>query len=163
MLVSDEDYPHGTGRPPKYKSKVMPEQAEKLCRLGATNKELADFFDINERTIVEWLSKHPEFYEAVKRGKDYFDNERVEKALAQRALGYEHEEEDYKVVNGELVKTTVIKRYPPDTTAAIFWLKNRSRNRWRDKIEHDHGVQEDNPLAEILNHAAGRAIKPKEE
>lgn len=163
MLVSDEDYPHGTGRPPKYKSKVMPEQAEKLCRLGATNKELADFFNVIERTIVAWMNKYPEFYEAVKRGKDYFDTERVENALAQRAIGYEHKEDDIKVVNGEIVITETIKRYPPDTTAAIFWLKNRSRNRWRDKIEHDHGIQKDNPLADILNHVAGRVIKPKDE
>lgn len=161
MLVSDEDYPHGTGRPPKYKNGVMPEQAEKLCRLGATNKDLADFFGVVERTIVEWLNKHPDFRECVKRGKDYFDTERVEKALAHRAIGYSHEETHVSNYQGEITKTSITKYYPPDTTAAIFWLKNRDPKRWRDKVEHDHGIQEDNPIMDLLAGVAGRTLKPK--
>ncbi|GAB7207355.1 hypothetical protein OS21_38510 [Dickeya oryzae] len=53
-------------------------------------------------------------------------------------MGYEHEEDDIKAVNGEIVITPTIKRYPPDTTAAIFWLKNRQPKIWRDKQDINH-------------------------
>ena len=55
--------------------------------------------------------------------------------LFHRATGYEHPEDDIKSVNGEIVITPTVKHYPPDTTAAIFWLKNRRPDLWRDKVE----------------------------
>lgn len=134
------------GRPSKYDPEKTPEQAYKLCLLGATDKELADFFGVAESTLNKWKIDYPEFSEALNRGKVDADA-RVAQSLYHRALGYEHPDTDIRVVNGEIVITPTIKRYPPDTAAAIFWLKNRQRGKWRDKIEHDHGVQPDMPIS----------------
>lgn len=151
------------GRPPKYDPERTPAQAEKLCRqFGADDQALAEYFEVDVSTISRWKNEHPPFKEAVKRGKDEFDTERVEKALVHRAIGYSHPEDDIRVVNGEIVITPTIKHYPPDTAAAIFWLKNRQRDRWRDKIEHDHGVQPDNPIVSLLEVIAGSTLKPKQ-
>jgi hypothetical protein len=116
-------------------------QAEKLCRLGATDQELADFFDVSARTIYRWKGEYDEFCQALKTGKVEADD-RVERSLYARANGYEHDEVDIRVVDKEIVQTQIRKYYPPDTTAAIFWLKNRRPAEWRDKqeIEHQGGV-----------------------
>ncbi|MBC2659739.1 terminase [Pseudomonas sp. MSSRFD41] len=121
------------GRPTKYKPEYV-QQAEKLCALGATDSEMADFFEVTISTFSLWKVKHPEFSEALKGGKDIADR-RVETALYNRAMGYSHEETDVRVVDGAVVMTPMIKHYPPDTTAAIFWLKNRKPQEWRDKRE----------------------------
>ena len=118
-------------RPSKYKPEFA-EQAAKLCALGATDAQLADFFCVAVSTISLWKVQHPEFSEAIKVPKAEAD-ERVEQSLYRRALGYEHDEVDIRVVGGEIVKTEIRKVYPPDTAAAIFWLKNRAG--WRDKVE----------------------------
>lgn len=146
------------GRPSKYDPAKTPEQAYKLCLLGATDKELADFFGVSEQTLNNWKSQHPEFLESLNRGKVDADA-RVAQSLYHRALGYEHPDTDIRVVNGEIVMTPTVKRYPPDTVAAIFWLKNRQRGKWRDKIEHDHGGQADNPI----KHEARVVIVPAKE
>ena len=39
---------------------------------------------------------------------------------------------------GQVTLTPIIKHYPPDTTAAIFWLKNRKTDQWRDKQDVEH-------------------------
>lgn len=128
------------GRPTSYK----PEYAEwglKMAKLGATDKDLAEAFEVTEATINLWKQRHPEFFESIKRGKQFADAE-VASKLFHRATGYEHEEDDIRTVTlpginagSEIVVTPTIKRYPPDTTAAIFWLKNRQPKVWRDKVE----------------------------
>ncbi|UEP32323.1 terminase [Burkholderia sp. B21-007] len=124
------------GRPSKYKPEYA-DQARKLCLLGATDKELADFFEVVEDTINEWKRTHPEFSVSIKKGKDQADAE-VADRLYQRALGFEHPEVDIRVVAGDIVQTPVTKIYAPDPTAAIFWLKNRQKEKWRDRIEQNH-------------------------
>jgi hypothetical protein len=121
------------GRPSKYKPEYV-EQARKLCKLGATDIEIADFFEVEVRTIYRWKGEHEEFCQALKIAKTEAD-ERVERSLFARANGYEHDEVDIRVVGGEIVQTPIRKYYPPDTTAAIFWLKNRRPDDWRDKID----------------------------
>jgi hypothetical protein len=123
------------GQPTKYKPEYV-EQAFKLCLLGATDNDLAKFFDVDVSTISNWKSSHSEFLEAIKSGKDEADAN-VAKSLYQRALGYSHPDLDLRVANGEIVETPIIKHYPPETTAAIFWLKNRQREKWRDKVEQE--------------------------
>lgn len=123
------------GRPTDYKPEYA-EQARKLCLLGSTDAELADFFEVCEATINNWKNDYPEFLESIKRGKAQADSE-VADRLYQRALGYEHPEVDIRVVGGEIVKTDITKIYAPDPTAAIFWLKNRQKGKWRDKIEQE--------------------------
>lgn len=124
------------GRPTKYKAEYV-KQAAKLAELGATDAEMADFFEVTISTFSLWKVKHPEFSEALNGGKDVADR-RVETALYNRAMGYSHEDTDIRVVDGAVVMTPTIKHYPPDTTAAIFWLKNRKPNDWRDKRETEH-------------------------
>lgn len=119
------------GRPSKYKPEYA-DQAKKLCMLGMTDKEMASFFEVSESTLNLWKSAHPEFSESLKGGKTLADAE-VASRLHHRAMGYSHPEDDIRVVNGEIVITPTIKHYPPDTTAGIFWLKNRQPQRWRDK------------------------------
>lgn len=118
------------GRPTKYKPEYA-EQARKLCGLGATDAQLADFFDVAISTICLWKVKYPEFSEAISVPKEVADS-RVEQSLYRRAMGYEHDEVDIRVVNGEIVETPIRKYYPPDSTAMIFWLKNRNPEKWRE-------------------------------
>lgn len=118
------------GRPTKYKTEYA-EQAKKLCKLGATNAQLADFFEVTVSTVSLWMVEHQDFSDAVKLPKAEAD-ERVEQSLFQRAMGYEHDEIDIRVVDHEIVQTPVRKFYPPDSTAMIFWLKNRKPDQWRE-------------------------------
>lgn len=123
------------GRPTLYKSEYD-EQAFKLCLLGATDADLADFFDVNEDTINEWKKVHPTFSESLKKGKLVADAN-VANRLYQRALGYEHEEDEIFNYRGKPVVVPTVKHYPPDATSAIFWLKNRQKDKWRDKHDHE--------------------------
>lgn len=124
------------GRPSKYKSEFAV-QAAKLCKLGATDAQLADFFGVAVSTINLWKVQHSEFSESIRVPKAEADD-RVEQSLYRRAMGYEHDETDIRVVDHEIILTPTRKHYPPDTTAAIFWLKNRRPNDWRDKQEMEH-------------------------
>jgi hypothetical protein len=130
-------------RPSKFKPEFTA-QAEKLCKLGATDIEIADFFEIEVRTLYRWKADNDEFCQALKAGKTEADD-RVERSLFARANGYEHDEVDIRVILNEVVQTPVRKFYPPDTTAAIFWLKNRRPEQWRETkaIEHSGAVRID--------------------
>lgn len=121
------------GRPTKYKEEYN-KQAYKLCLLGYTNDHLADFFEVDVDTIKEWLKVHEEFSASVRKGKDIADAQ-VAKKLYERATGYSHPEVDIKMYEGQIIQTNLIKHYPPDTAAAIIWLKNRQPRLWRDKQE----------------------------
>lgn len=127
---------HPGGRPTKYK-KEYAEQAYKLCLLGATDEELADFFDTTFQTVNAWKKAHPEFLESLKDGKERADAE-IAKSLYHRAKGYEHSDIHISNYQGEITKTPIIKHYPPDTGAAMAWLKNRQPKKWRDKQEIEH-------------------------
>lgn len=132
------DGKHPGGRPPVYQD-VFAEQAEKLCSIGATDQEIADFFDIDVRTVYRWKHDHDEFCQALKAGKQIAD-ERVERSLYQRAIGYEQDEVKIFMPGGasEPVYAPFRAKIAPDTTAAIFWLKNRRSGEWRDKVETEH-------------------------
>lgn len=147
------------GRPSKYKPEFVG-QAEKLCKLGATDAEMADFFQVTISTISLWKVKHAEFSEALKLGKEVADR-RVEEALYNRALGYSHEDTDIRVVDGAIMETPMIKHYPPDTTAAIFWLKNRRPDEWRDKrdVEHSGAIKLEDMTDEELERKIAKLTK----
>lgn len=125
------------GRPSRYKAEYA-EQAYKLCLLGATDKDMADFFGVSEQTINAWKASHSEFLESLKRGKMLADATVAQK-LYHRAIGYEHNEIITASFQGQITDTMeVVKHYAPDPTAAIFWLKNRQPKNWRDKQELEH-------------------------
>lgn len=123
------------GRPSQYREEFN-EQARKLCLLGATDKELADFFGVSEVTLNNWKSQVPEFLVSIKEGKEIADG-MVADRLFKRATGYEHKA--VKIVadakTGMDHTVEYVERYPPDTTACIFWLKNRQKDKWRDRVD----------------------------
>lgn len=121
------------GRPVRYRPEYA-EQAYKLCLLGATDKDMADFFEVAESTINRWKSGHSEFWESIKRGKSVADAN-VAHALYQRAIGCSHPDVHVSNFQGEITVTELTKHYPPDTGAAFIWLKNRQPHKWKDKIE----------------------------
>lgn len=125
------------GRPTKFKPEFV-EQARKLAELGATDREAAEFFEVDERTIHRWKHENAEFCQSLKVGKETADA-RVEQSLYRRALGYSHDATKIAVnAQGEVTQVPFTEHYPPDTTAAIFWLKNRKPADWRDKTDHEH-------------------------
>lgn len=124
------------GRPSDYK-RLYAKQARKLCLLGATDMELADFFECGVPTLYRWQAQHPEFQKAIKLGKTAPDT-RVERSLYQRAVGYSHPDTHISNFQGQITVTPIVKHYPPDTAAAFIWLKNRKRLEWRDKHEVEH-------------------------
>lgn len=125
------------GRPTLYKEDYA-KQAKKLALLGATDQEMADFFEVDVRTIYRWKHDHDAFCQALKAGKDVAD-ERVERSLYQKAIGYEQDEVKIFMPGGasEPVYAPFRAKIAPDTTAAIFWLKNRRSKDWRDKTEQE--------------------------
>jgi hypothetical protein len=147
------------GRPTKYDEKYA-EQAFKLCLLGATDTHLAEFFEVAESTINKWKLDYPEFSEALKRGKVEADA-KVASSLYNRALGYSHPEDKIFNANGEPLVVPTTKHYPPDPTAAIFWLKNRQKEVWRDKHDHEHTGKDGGPI-EFLNSIAPTTGLPSE-
>lgn len=121
--------------------------------LGATDRDLAEAFAVAESTISLWKLRHREFSEALKAGKERADAN-VAKSLYRRALGYEHEA--VKIVadakTGDQLIIPYIERYPPDTTACIFWLKNRRPADWRDKQDHEVTGKDGAPIAVAVTH-----------
>lgn len=122
------------GRPTKYKIEYN-EQVEKLCKLGATDKDIADFFGVCEATVNNWKLSEPQFLESLKRGKLLADMN-VADSLYQKAIGYTHPDTKFATHEGEITDSVeYTKHIAPDTTAAIFWLKNRQGYKWKDKQE----------------------------
>jgi hypothetical protein len=120
------------GRPSGYE-RDFAKQAGKLAVLGATDQEVADFFEVDVRTIYRWKHDYPEFCQSLKAGKDVADD-RVERSLYQKAIGYEQDEVKIFMPGGadKPVYAPFRAKVAPDTTAAIFWLKNRRAEQWRD-------------------------------
>lgn len=112
---------------------------EAWTRDGLTDDDIALKLGVNRTTLYDWKKKHPDISDALKRGKEVVDIE-VENALFKRALGYKYTEVTReRVFNKEnenydfVVTKEVTKEVVPDTTAQIFWLKNRKPEQWRDK------------------------------
>ena len=123
---------------------------------GATDREIADTIGVSERTLYRLKIKNAALAEALKVGKAVADD-RVEMSLYRRAIGYTFDAIKVFMPAGHVapVIVDVVEHVPPDTTAAIFWLKNRRRDLWRDKQELE--VTDSNTAAEILSKARKRA------
>lgn len=138
-------------RPTKYKAEYA-EQARKLCLLGATDQEIADFFEVEVRTIHRWKATYKGFCHSLKAGKEQADD-RVERSLYQKAIGYE--QDDVKIFMPGGAEAPVYAPYrakiAPDTTAAIFWLKNRRPELWRDKRDIDHSSSDGSMTPKALD------------
>lgn len=127
-------------RPSKYETHVAPrlEEIKDWVRNGATDEEVAQRLGINPDTFYSYKKRFSEFSESLKESKEFVDSQ-VESALLKRALGYDYEETTQERNDkGQLVVTKVVhKQVVPDTTAQIFWLKNRRPDKWRDKPAED--------------------------
>lgn len=124
------------GRPSKF-DQVDQTQVEKLARAGWTDGQMADFFGVTERTWNNWKGNHRGFFQSLKDWKAEADH-KVERSLYERATGYSHPEERVFQHNGKIIRAETVRRYPPDSTAMIFWLKNRIKDEWRDKQVFEH-------------------------
>lgn len=135
-----------TGRPTAFKADFCA-QATKLCQLGATDTDLADFFGVTERTIYRWQIKFPDFCQSLKVGKESADD-RVERSLFNRANGYTYDAVKIFMPAGakKPVEAPYREHVPPDVTACIFWLKNRRKEQWRDKQDLEHSGPSGGPV-----------------
>lgn len=147
--VGDVEQANPVGRPSSYKPEFA-DQGYKLTLLGATDKKLAEFFEVSESTLNLWKLEHPEFSESITRGKELADGE-IAESLFHRAKGYSHPEDDIRTVSygpagSEIVITPTVKHYPPDTAAASLWLRNRQPKLWRDKTDVELGGPGGGPI-----------------
>ncbi len=135
-----------TGRPSDFRDEFVI-QAEKLCRLGATDMELADFFEVDVRTIYRWAQAREAFCQALKAGKEVSDD-RVERSLYNRAIGYTYDA--VKIFMPAQAHAPVYAPYRehalPDVTAASKWLSNRRPDVWRDRQQHEHAGKDGGAL-----------------
>lgn len=127
----------------KYQRWLEPEGLlllEGWARDGLTDEQIAQNMGVSAATLYNWKRGHLEILEALKKGKEIVDIQ-VENALLKRALGYDYTEEKVEVsdnVGRKVVQT--VKHVPGDTTAQIFWLKNRRPDKWRDKPAADENA-----------------------
>ena len=120
----------------KYEYWITPEGLLKIegwARDGLTDEQIAENIGISRSTLNMWKNRYSDISDTLKRGKDVIDLQ-VENALLKRALGYTYTETKKERTAEGVRTTTTIKEVVPDTTAQIFWLKNRRPDKWRDKV-----------------------------
>jgi hypothetical protein len=122
--------------------------AYKFCLLGATNEDLAGVFGVCIATIGHWLRRYPEFKKAVQEGRDVADAD-VALSLLKKAQGFTHKDVKVLQIDGVPEEVEYNRYFPPDTQAAIFWLRNRRRKQWREVIEHEHSSVTEEKLREL--------------
>jgi len=161
----------GGGAPAKYQPSFC-RIAKAMAKLGATEREIAQALDVSVATLQRWVHERPKFRAALKPGKQAADD-RVERSLYQRATGYSFDSEeiftyDYvetKKVEGtkgevrliqekRVLRVPVVKHVPPDSTAIIFWLKNRRKLAWRNYVAAEISTPPGKPF-EVKNNAPG--------
>ena len=158
MTEKNEVKKKSRGRKSEYREEYA-EQALKLCLLGATDKEIAEFFSVSEQTLNSWKKKFPQFLESLKKGKAVADAN-VASRLYSRAIGYDAKATKFATNEGRI---TDIEHYPPDTTAAIFWLKNRQPAKWRDKKEVENLVKLGDELESMSDEELAAIIRGEKE
>lgn len=123
------------GRHGKYRDWITEEGLLKIegwAREGLTDEQIAKNIGIQRTTLYDWKNKYNDIADALKRGKEVVDIQ-VENALLKRALGYEYEETKVIVeTDGKKRVERTTKHIVPDTTAQIFWLRNRTK-KWTNK------------------------------
>ena len=123
---------------------------EDWARQGLFDAQISKNMGISEATLYRYKANHPEIKEALRKGKEVVDIE-VENAMLKRAKGYTVTITEQKLDKDGYVHD--LKRdvhIPGDVTAQIFWLKNRRRQQWRDKVEYSNDGGEISKLDEIL-------------
>jgi hypothetical protein len=141
-----------SGRSSDYRPEYS-ELARKFGMLGATDDEFASLFEVARGTIDEWAAQIPEFAAGLKAGRDLADATVAERLYA-RAVG--HSQTAVKIIQsgGQPLEVPYTEHYPPDVQACIFWLRNRRRSQWRERVE---GPQVEQDLLAELEAAGERA------
>ena len=122
------------GRPSKGTEENLA-KALLMAKEGKTEAQIAKAIGATTHTIHNWKNKDKDFFDALKKSKAISD-QNVERSLYERACGYSHPAVKINVLkDGTVIEVPYIEHYPPDTTACIFWLKNRQPEKWRDKHE----------------------------
>jgi len=143
------------GRPTKY-TKQTDKIAAKVISLGGTEVDVAEVLGICVATVNAWKHTYPSFSEALKNARDNYDVN-IERALAQRALGYSHRETRVGFYEGQAVTEEIIKHVPPDIGAIKLWLHNRQPERWRAQpVEAVDETELESRVIEIID-ASGNA------
>lgn len=137
------------GRPTNYQV-TYAKQAEKLVKLGMTDAEIAQFFEVAPVTLWRWKNDHPKFCSSMARHKDEAD-EVVVQSLFKRAVGYSYDAVKIFMPGGAdaPVYAPYVEHVPPDTNAARLWLTNRRAKDWKDRIMHSNDP--DSPIVPVLN------------
>lgn len=125
------------GRPTKYRKAWHPKMASRAAKAGLTNQEISEMLGISRQNMNEWTSKHQEFRDALKVGKDEADD-RMERSLYDAGIA-------------------------GCATSRIFWLKNRRYREWRDRREvelsHDYsGLADDASIFAAVAKELGEAM-----
>ena len=128
------------GRPSSFNPALIP-AIRLLCEKGATDAELAVACGVTERTIGNWKNEKPEFFQTIKDAKAEADD-RVERALFERATGYSHPAVKIFQYEGSIVEKEYVEHYAPDATSMIFWLKNRRSDLWRNAPPSEGGGED---------------------
>lgn len=126
---------------------------------GLVDEQIARNCGISRSTLNEWRKKYPDISDTLKRAREVADRE-VENALYKSAIGHKETVKKFFKVNDELVEAEEEIYYPPNVTAQIFWLKNRKKDVWKDKInqnieiaESDYGISIIAPVMEVMDEA----------
>ena len=127
------------------------------ARNGLTDEQISHNMGIAKSTYYDWKKKNVEISNALKKGKEVVDLE-VENSLYKKAMGYRYKEitkenvlnpltQEYELV----VTKEVEKEMPPDTTAQIYWLKNRKPRYWRDRVDFETNKEQLTKVEELLS------------
>lgn len=146
----------------KYQEWLRPEGLlliEGWARDGLTDEQIAHNMGIGYSTLQTWKKEYQDIRDTLKKGKEVVDRQ-VENALLKRALGYQYEEIREKQEGGVITERTVTKKeVPPDTTAQIFWLKNRKPEVWRDRQQIEHSGEISSKLADVMKQIGGEGLE----
>jgi transposase-like protein len=148
----------GGGRKPKYQT-AMAGIARRACERGLTDQEVADLLGVNPSTLYRWRAQYRQFSRAFRLGKELANN-RVERALYERAIGYDYEVEKQIMTRHGPQMLRWREHLPPDVTAALAYLKNRRPDRWCDRQIVEH--QQRTPYDGIGTAAELRALLQKQ-
>lgn len=131
-----------TGGITKYKE-CYNDRAYKLAKIGATNALIAKKLKVNISTLFNWTKTHPGLKDSIICGRTEFESE-VERALMKRAVGFTFNETKtiYNKDDDVITKHVTSKYYPPETSAAVFWLKNKFPDRWKERVESTVGLND---------------------
>lgn len=142
------------GCPTDYKVEYN-ELAYNYCLLGATDKKLANFFDVVEKTINNWKKEHPKFLQSIRAGKEiadmdvaksFFNNAKGFVAVSRKPIKIRVWDSEAKRLVEKIEMTTETTQHAPNTEAGKFWLKNRQPEMWKEKSEVSTSYENEKPL-----------------